>query len=121
MKSKLLLIAAVLGMGFSAVATTAEYAQLFDGTRGKVIASQGTAHTYVKKAEKTANGKFALIPGEYFVGTRVIKTDAGNCFRIRDKLIKIDQITIADVFVEAPQMQRDTVSVGCDVLAMTNR
>ncbi len=121
MKLNLLLGAAVFSIATSTLAQSNDYVQLPDGTRGKVVRLEGTNRGYLKSAKKTAGGKLTLIPGEFFVGTRIVRTDLGTCFSIRDELIKIERVSSGDLFVEAPMLKTETSPVGCEVLASSSR
>lgn len=99
------------------MAATAEPANavvLPDGTTAAVITAKGQKTTYVKSVSIDANGKVALTPGEVFSGERIVKKVDGQCVKISDQLISLDNATSSGHTIQIPRMKSEAESVSCN-------
>ncbi len=98
----------------AATAEPASAVVLADGTTAAVITAKGQTTTYVKSVSIDASGKVALTQGEVFSGERIVKKIDGQCVKISDQLISLDNATSGGHTIQIPRMKSGAESVSCN-------
>lgn len=78
----------------------------------KVIAVNGIERTYIERINKRSDGVIEITPSTYFVGDRIVRDDAGECFKVTSLLNSIKEDKDG-AFIELPDLTVIRVKIDC--------
>ena len=113
MKLKFTLLTVAL-LSLSAAATEPQTIVLPDGSTANVLSQKGTYTTYVKEANPGADGKVKLVQGQVFDGERLVQKSDGQCATIREQLVSLETVSVADVKIQRPSTTIEMKSASCN-------
>ena len=72
----------------------------------------GVEHTYIESVNKRSDGVIEVKPSRYFDGERIVRDDAGECFKVTSRLNAIKKVKDGSD-VDLPDLTVIRVKMDC--------
>lgn len=114
MKTKFTLFAVATLLSLSAAAVDPKTLALADGSTATVLSQNGRSTPYIKEAMAGSDGKVQLIQGEVFDGEQLVKKADGQCLLVRQRLVRLNEVTSGGVKIQIPEIATDYATASCN-------
>lgn len=100
-------------LAVSMLSTSALAFVMPDGSAATVLREAGSTTAYVKEAKAGTDGSVTLLQGQVFDGERLVKQSNGQCLMVRERLVRLETVTVGDFNIQRPITTIDLTSASC--------